>query len=86
MTDDEKEYARALERSMTSIENCCADMVGSLEKMRASLHTMVGKTMALDELNTNLGAIAALSKTMTDLVSNVGRLNDRVSELEERRH
>lgn len=85
MTDDEKEYARALERSLTSIENCCADMVSSLEKLRVTAHKLVEKMIVLDDLGNSLDAISSMAKTMTDLVPTVGRLVDRVSELEEPR-
>jgi phage shock protein A len=84
MDAEEKEYARALERSMTSIESCCAEVMGSLEKLRHTSHRMVEKMMVLDDLNNSLDAISAMAKTMAELVPTVGRLVDRVEELEAR--
>lgn len=85
MNDEEREYARALERSLTSIENCCAEMVGSLEKLRTTAHKLVEKMIVLDDLGNSLDAVTKMARTMTELVPTVGRLVDRVSELEEHR-
>lgn len=83
MNQDEFE---ALDARLTSIENCCADIAGSLEKLRFTAHRMVEKMVVLDDLGTSLEVISNVAKNMASLVPTVGRLVDDVKNLQEARH
>lgn len=82
----ETEEFQALDRRLAGIEACCAELVGSLEKLRTTAHRMVDKMMVLDDLGTSLDVVANLAKTMSELVPKVGHLIDRVEHLEDHHH
>ncbi len=77
----ESEYRRALERSMSSIEDHIADVAASLEKLRKTQHDLVAKTIVLDDIANQLAVISTLAKTQADLVKAVGRMGDRLEEV-----
>lgn len=83
MNDPEFE---ALDNRLASIESCCADIAGSLEKLRFTAHKMVEKMIVLDDLSTSLDVISAVAKSMTELVPTVGKLVDDVKVLQEERY
>lgn len=83
MSEEDSEF-QALDTRLASIEECCAEIVGSLEKLRFTAHRMVEKMIVLDDLGTSLEVISAVAKTMTELVPTVGRLVDDVRHLQER--
>lgn len=74
----------ALDRRLSLIEECCAETVGSLEKLRSTAHRMVDKMMVLEQLATDLEVISNLAKTVSELVPQVGRLVDDVKRLQDR--
>lgn len=91
-SDDAKEHRRDIERSLYSIEECCAELVvgigeinANLERLRSTAHKLVEKMVVLDDLGNSLDAVTALAKTMSELAPKVGHLLDRVERLEERR-
>ncbi len=78
---EEREYRRSLERSMTSIEEHVAELAGSMEKIRATNHNIVGKVMLLDDVSSQLAVVTSIAKTQTELVRVIGRLGDRLDEV-----
>ena len=69
----------ALEKSLQSIENHVAEIVGSLEKLRTTNHELVGKlTMVQDLAN----QVETMSENLKQLNVAVGVLSDTVKEVD----
>jgi vacuolar-type H+-ATPase subunit E/Vma4 len=84
-SDEEKEYHRAVERSLSSIEDHVADVAASLRKLRETNHTIVGKFACLDDIALSLNVLPELVRMTTAVYEKVGEVDElrrRVSALE----
>lgn len=81
---DQNAYLKELEFSTTRIEHHVADIAGSLEKLRATGHNLVNKTIVLDDIANQLAAVSALAKSQGDVARAIGRMSDQLERIEKK--